>query len=177
MATLRHIPNTRIQPPPTRFPPPHLSLKHNTKHTPLEHSPSPNKCDQIDDKPKHLRHTPLLTFVCFCLSCTTTNLPPPHSNPQHRNVCSCHVMLATMGNWKLAHLQRTRHTPMQATSQLSTSSSATANSQLKSDRWEFPRHRLKFFNVLGQGAFGLVWRCEATDIDGKFFGGGHAPLC
>lgn len=34
------------------------------------------------------------------------------------------------------------------------------------DRWEFPRHRLKFFNILGEGAFGQVWRCEANDIDG-----------
>lgn len=34
------------------------------------------------------------------------------------------------------------------------------------DRWEFPRHRLKFFNILGEGAFGQVWRCEAGDIDG-----------
>ncbi|XP_037895093.1 tyrosine kinase receptor Cad96Ca [Glossina fuscipes] len=36
----------------------------------------------------------------------------------------------------------------------------------KYDRWEFPRHRLKVFNKLGEGAFGQVWRCEATDIDG-----------
>ncbi|XP_077287392.1 tyrosine kinase receptor Cad96Ca isoform X2 [Arctopsyche grandis] len=35
------------------------------------------------------------------------------------------------------------------------------------DRWEFPRHRLKVFDILGEGAFGQVWRCEATDIDGK----------
>lgn len=35
------------------------------------------------------------------------------------------------------------------------------------DRWEFPRHRLKVFNILGEGAFGQVWRCEGTDIDGK----------
>ncbi|KAJ3640586.1 hypothetical protein Zmor_027142 [Zophobas morio] len=35
------------------------------------------------------------------------------------------------------------------------------------DRWEFPRHRLKFFNILGEGAFGQVWKCEAIDIDGK----------
>lgn len=34
------------------------------------------------------------------------------------------------------------------------------------DRWEFPRHRLKVFNILGEGAFGQVWRCEAADIDG-----------
>ncbi|XP_043946889.1 tyrosine kinase receptor Cad96Ca isoform X2 [Drosophila biarmipes] len=33
------------------------------------------------------------------------------------------------------------------------------------DRWEFPRHRLKFFNILGEGAFGQVWRCEATNIN------------
>ncbi|KYB29498.1 tyrosine kinase receptor Cad96Ca isoform X2 [Tribolium castaneum] len=36
-----------------------------------------------------------------------------------------------------------------------------------SDHWEFPRHRLKFFNILGEGAFGQVWKCEASDIDGK----------
>lgn len=35
------------------------------------------------------------------------------------------------------------------------------------DRWEFPRHRLKFFNILGEGAFGQVWKCEAIDIDGN----------
>ncbi|XP_017123977.1 tyrosine kinase receptor Cad96Ca [Drosophila elegans] len=34
------------------------------------------------------------------------------------------------------------------------------------DRWEFPRYRLKFFNILGEGAFGQVWRCEATNING-----------
>jgi hypothetical protein len=36
------------------------------------------------------------------------------------------------------------------------------------DRWEFPRHRLKVFNILGEGCFGQVWRCEALDIDGKY---------
>ncbi|XP_023311404.1 tyrosine kinase receptor Cad96Ca, partial [Anoplophora glabripennis] len=35
------------------------------------------------------------------------------------------------------------------------------------DQWEFPRHRLKFFNILGEGAFGQVWKCEAVDLDGK----------
>ncbi|CAH2070984.1 unnamed protein product, partial [Iphiclides podalirius] len=35
------------------------------------------------------------------------------------------------------------------------------------DEWEFPRHRLKIFNILGEGAFGQVWRAQATDIDGK----------
>ncbi|XP_034234117.1 tyrosine kinase receptor Cad96Ca [Thrips palmi] len=35
------------------------------------------------------------------------------------------------------------------------------------DRWEFPRHRLQVFDILGEGCFGQVWRCEATDIDGK----------
>ncbi|XP_049289889.1 tyrosine kinase receptor Cad96Ca [Anopheles funestus] len=51
---------------------------------------------------------------------------------------------------------------LQATSQLSEES----NSSIVKDRWEFPRHRLKVFNILGEGAFGQVWRCEATDIDG-----------
>ncbi|KAH8383943.1 hypothetical protein KR009_011376 [Drosophila setifemur] len=35
------------------------------------------------------------------------------------------------------------------------------------DLWEFPRYRLKFFNILGEGAFGQVWRCEATNINGS----------
>lgn len=35
------------------------------------------------------------------------------------------------------------------------------------DRWEFPRHRLQVFDILGEGCFGQVWRCEAMDIDGK----------
>ncbi|XP_058126232.1 tyrosine kinase receptor Cad96Ca [Anopheles ziemanni] len=50
----------------------------------------------------------------------------------------------------------------QATSQLSEES----NGSIVKDRWEFPRHRLKVFNILGEGAFGQVWRCEATDIEG-----------
>ncbi|XP_073812331.1 tyrosine kinase receptor Cad96Ca [Musca autumnalis] len=41
---------------------------------------------------------------------------------------------------------------------------AISNHQSKNEHWEFPRHRLKFFNILGEGAFGQVWRCEATDI-------------
>ncbi|XP_059469107.1 tyrosine kinase receptor Cad96Ca-like [Neocloeon triangulifer] len=35
------------------------------------------------------------------------------------------------------------------------------------DRWEFPRHRLKVFHILGEGCFGQVWKCEAMDIDGR----------
>lgn len=63
---------------------------------------------------------------------------------------------------------RDQNPHMQVTSQLSTASSNNSgmNGGPK-DRWEFPRHRLKVFNILGEGAFGQVWRCEATDIDGK----------
>ncbi|BES94252.1 Tyrosine kinase receptor [Nesidiocoris tenuis] len=32
------------------------------------------------------------------------------------------------------------------------------------DKWEFPRHQLKVFNILGEGCFGQVWKCEARDI-------------
>ncbi|XP_021933765.1 tyrosine kinase receptor Cad96Ca-like isoform X2 [Zootermopsis nevadensis] len=35
------------------------------------------------------------------------------------------------------------------------------------DRWEFPRHHLKVFNILGEGCFGQVWRCEALDLNGR----------
>ncbi|XP_043468173.1 tyrosine kinase receptor Cad96Ca isoform X1 [Leptopilina heterotoma] len=34
------------------------------------------------------------------------------------------------------------------------------------DKWEFPRHRLKVFSILGEGCFGQVWKYEAIDIDG-----------
>ncbi|XP_073985838.1 tyrosine kinase receptor Cad96Ca [Rhodnius prolixus] len=35
------------------------------------------------------------------------------------------------------------------------------------DRWEFPRHQLKVFNILGEGCFGQVWKCEAKHISGE----------
>ncbi|CAH0725275.1 unnamed protein product, partial [Brenthis ino] len=35
------------------------------------------------------------------------------------------------------------------------------------DEWEFPRHRIRIFNIVGEGAFGQVWRAQAIDIDGK----------
>lgn len=53
----------------------------------------------------------------------------------------------------------------QVTSQLSNGTNMSQASDNK-DRWEFPRHKLKVFNILGEGAFGQVWRCEAQEIDG-----------
>ncbi|XP_037797711.1 tyrosine kinase receptor Cad96Ca-like [Penaeus monodon] len=35
------------------------------------------------------------------------------------------------------------------------------------DIWEFPRHRLKVMDILGEGCFGQVWKCEAIDLQGK----------
>ena len=61
----------------------------------------------------------------------------------------------------------------------------------QTDRWEFPRHHLKFYGILGEsskyqyskyytfldnlesifpageGCFGQVWKCEALNIDGR----------
>lgn len=31
-------------------------------------------------------------------------------------------------------------------------------------KWEFPRHRLQFLGILGEGCFGQVWKCEATNL-------------
>lgn len=45
---------------------------------------------------------------------------------------------------------------------------AMAEKESQADRWEFPRHRLKVFHILGEGCFGQVWKCEAIDIDGEF---------
>jgi len=36
-----------------------------------------------------------------------------------------------------------------------------------SDPWEFPRHHLKIYGILGEGCFGQVWKCEALNIDGN----------
>ncbi|XP_043282450.1 tyrosine kinase receptor Cad96Ca [Venturia canescens] len=44
---------------------------------------------------------------------------------------------------------------------------AGVQTKIQSDKWEFPRHRLKVFNILGEGCFGQVWRSEAIDIDDK----------
>ncbi|KAG0721923.1 Tyrosine kinase receptor Cad96Ca [Chionoecetes opilio] len=35
------------------------------------------------------------------------------------------------------------------------------------DGWEFPRHRLQFMGILGEGCFGQVWKCEATGLKGE----------
>ncbi|CAH1404089.1 unnamed protein product [Nezara viridula] len=35
------------------------------------------------------------------------------------------------------------------------------------DRWEFPRHQIKVFSILGEGCFGQVWKCEATNLSGN----------
>uniref|UniRef100_A0AAU0N4Z7 receptor protein-tyrosine kinase n=1 Tax=Gecarcinus lateralis TaxID=6769 RepID=A0AAU0N4Z7_GECLA len=40
-------------------------------------------------------------------------------------------------------------------------------SQLSADAWEFPRHRLKFMGILGEGCFGQVWKCDATGLKGE----------
>lgn len=32
--------------------------------------------------------------------------------------------------------------------------------------WDFPRHQLTFFDVLGEGAFGKVYHCKAINIGG-----------
>lgn len=36
------------------------------------------------------------------------------------------------------------------------------------DKWEIPRHHIKVFNILGEGCFGQVWKCEALNIDSKY---------
>jgi fibroblast growth factor receptor 1 len=72
-------------------------------------------------------------------------------------------------NWQGPIAYSNRYTPWAHDGVYSSSSFSYVSGEAKVpgyDRWEFPRHRLKFFNILGEGAFGQVWRCEATDIDG-----------
>ncbi|RVE44934.1 hypothetical protein evm_010408 [Chilo suppressalis] len=50
---------------------------------------------------------------------------------------------------------------------LQMSDETTITKEEPSDEWEFPRHRLRVFNIIGEGAFGQVFRAQAVDIDGK----------
>ncbi|KAJ2952001.1 hypothetical protein O0L34_g4263 [Tuta absoluta] len=50
---------------------------------------------------------------------------------------------------------------------LQLSEETTITKEEPRDEWEFPRHRLRIFNIVGEGAFGQVWRAQAIDIDGK----------
>lgn len=67
--------------------------------------------------------------------------------------------------WERDHQQMTSQFSNDSQSSQTTASAET-RAEAK-DPWEYPRHRLKFFNILGEGAFGQVWRCEAGEIDGK----------
>lgn len=77
-----------------------------------------------------------------------------------------------MQNWQGPQSIGNRYTPWTSNAHdgvYSSSSFSYSGGEIKVpgyDRWEFPRHRLKVFNILGEGAFGQVWRCEANDIDG-----------
>ncbi|CAH0712864.1 unnamed protein product, partial [Brenthis ino] len=33
------------------------------------------------------------------------------------------------------------------------------------NEWEFPRHRIRLCNIVGEGTFGQIWRAKAMDID------------
>ncbi|CAH2105820.1 unnamed protein product [Euphydryas editha] len=50
---------------------------------------------------------------------------------------------------------------------LQISEETTISKEDPRDEWEFPRHRIRIFNIVGEGAFGQVWRAQAIDIDGK----------
>ncbi|GBP70630.1 Tyrosine kinase receptor Cad96Ca [Eumeta japonica] len=50
---------------------------------------------------------------------------------------------------------------------VSLSDETSVSKERPRDEWEFPRHKLRIFNIVGEGAFGQVWRGHATDIDGK----------
>ncbi|XP_026482534.1 tyrosine kinase receptor Cad96Ca-like [Ctenocephalides felis] len=90
---------------------------------------------------------------------------------------------ASMGNWRAPRATSNRYEPWDQqgsrilAQEANISPSCTTNldaipARFSSrepiqDRWEFPRHKLKVYDILGEGAFGQVWRCEAQDIDGK----------
>ncbi len=60
-----------------------------------------------------------------------------------------------------------------------TANSADGEMQLKQDssssaidKWEFPRHQMRFLSLIGEGCFGQVWKYEADGIMEHCGGGG-----
>ncbi|ERL85918.1 hypothetical protein D910_03333 [Dendroctonus ponderosae] len=73
-----------------------------------------------------------------------------------------------MHEWRGPRAFSNRYEPWQREgAQPETGNETETPTDEKGDRWEFPRHRLKFFSILGEGAFGQVWKCEAMDLEGK----------
>ncbi|XP_044762114.1 tyrosine kinase receptor Cad96Ca [Coccinella septempunctata] len=72
-----------------------------------------------------------------------------------------------MQNWRGPRAFSNRYEPWDRDTNHNQTSEQLSTPINKPDRWEFPRHRLKFFNILGEGAFGQVWKCEAIDLDDK----------
>ncbi|VEN50400.1 unnamed protein product, partial [Callosobruchus maculatus] len=72
-----------------------------------------------------------------------------------------------MHEWRGPRAFSNRYEPWQGDSNRIQVTNQLSGTVKNSDRWEFPRHRLKFFNILGEGAFGQVWKCEALDLEGK----------
>ncbi|XP_045460626.1 tyrosine kinase receptor Cad96Ca [Harmonia axyridis] len=72
-----------------------------------------------------------------------------------------------MQNWRGPRAFSNRYEPWERDPNHNQTSNQLSSPTNKLDRWEFPRHRLKFFNILGEGAFGQVWKCEAIDLDDK----------
>ncbi|XP_044743573.1 tyrosine kinase receptor Cad96Ca [Chrysoperla carnea] len=75
----------------------------------------------------------------------------------------------TMQQWHGPRAFNNRYESCERENQLHTTAANQPSAPIKDDKdpWEYPRHRLKIFNILGEGAFGQVWRCEASDIGGK----------
>ncbi|KAL1501374.1 hypothetical protein ABEB36_006704 [Hypothenemus hampei] len=72
-----------------------------------------------------------------------------------------------MHEWRGPRAFSNRYEPWQRDGAPTEAERTTSDSEKKLDKWEFPRHRLKFFSILGEGAFGQVWKCEAVDLEGK----------
>ncbi|KAL3280389.1 hypothetical protein HHI36_017874 [Cryptolaemus montrouzieri] len=70
-----------------------------------------------------------------------------------------------MQHWRGPRAFNNRYEPWERDSNHNQATGQLSSPITKPDRWEFPRHRLKFFNILGEGAFGQVWKCEAIDLD------------
>lgn len=73
---------------------------------------------------------------------------------------------ATINHWDRPRAYSNRYEPWD-NNHLQLSEETTMTKDDPPDEWEFPRHRLRIFNIVGEGAFGQVWRAQAIDIDGK----------
>ncbi|KAL7633469.1 UNVERIFIED_CONTAM: hypothetical protein RMT77_016002 [Armadillidium vulgare] len=57
--------------------------------------------------------------------------------------------------------------PIRESRKSSRVSNVSSGTEEEADKWEFPRHKVRVLEILGEGCFGQVWKCDAMDLGVK----------